>query len=157
MSDTKSEVPVSFMNRVISRQSELGLSDHAINKKMGAAFGMRFTSIKRGTFPIPIGDIPELAIVLALEPSSLLRHAMRERAPDLMQIIDQYMRPSELTPREAHMLAQFRNMVTDEVAGPMVYEVTTHRAMIIDSVRRMPGEVEEDSKPSKVKEPPTHL
>lgn len=85
-----------------------------------------------------MSDVPLLAKALDIEPGSLLRHALRERGPDLLALLDEYMRPAELTPREASMLAQFRNLVKDEDSGSMVYEVTTHRAMIVDSVRRMP-------------------
>lgn len=106
---------------------------------MGVPPDVRFSSIKKESRPLSLDYVPRLAIALELDPGDLLRHALRERAPDFLQMVDQYMHPGALTSREAQVLAQFRNIVKDDDQGQMVYEVTTHRAMIIDSVRRVPS------------------
>lgn len=98
---------------------------------------------------ISLDYIPGLAIVLDLDPGDLLRFALREQTPDFLQMLDQYIHPSGLNAYEAQVLAQYRNLGKDEEMGSVVYEVPTHRAMIIDSVHRVPGATAEQAPPTK--------
>lgn len=149
MTVQRSQVTASFMERITARQEELGLSDEEVDKQVGATSGFSLAAIKKSSRQLGLDDIPKLAIALEFDPGDLLRHALRERAPEHLQLLDQYMHPSGLTAREANVLAQYRSLVRDEESGPIVYEVTTHRAMIIDSVRRVHRAAQEKTVPPK--------
>jgi hypothetical protein len=128
-------MPSSFLDRVVARQDELGLTDADIDKALGTSFGRLWRRIKKRAFPLALYQVPKLAVVLQLDRASLLRQAMQEMFPDLLHLVDEHLQPSQLSDREARLIKQFRKVTAGKEIGPVVYyEVATKKTLVIEGV-----------------------
>ncbi|CAN7386959.1 hypothetical protein LJR084_002458 [Variovorax sp. LjRoot84] len=135
MNEQNHKAPSSFLDRVIARQDELEITDSEMDKLMGYRLGRLWRRIKVRRFPLSLSDVPQLAKALNLDAASLMRHAMQEMLPDFLELMDEHLRPSELSEREARLIKQFRKVTAGKGLGPIVYyEVTTSQTLIIEGV-----------------------
>jgi hypothetical protein len=114
--------PVSVMTRIEERQAALGLSDQELCAAVGFDREIVWTLIRTGSMKLPLNKVPAFAKALALEPGPLLRTAMDESSPGLMQLIRDVFDPLDLTDSEQRLIKHLRHLAGGKPTGPLVLD-----------------------------------
>lgn len=117
-----SVVPAGMATLIQSRQTELGMTDRALCVALGFEREIVLTLIKQGTMKLPIDKVPALAAALVLDPSSLLRDALRESAPGMLAVIEAVYNPLQLTTTEENLIKHLRQLTGNQKTTPLVFE-----------------------------------
>lgn len=75
------------------RQNEMGTTDHEIAVALGYDHDRVIEMLKRGTLQFPLNRVIELATVLDVDATAVLRLALSESNPVLLNVIEQVMGP----------------------------------------------------------------
>jgi len=110
------------MTRIENRQAALCLSDQELCAAVGFDREIVWTMIKSGNMRLPLRKIPELARTLSFEAGPLLRAAMDETSPGLLQLIKDVFDPLELTECEQRLVKHLRHLAGDKATGPIVFD-----------------------------------
>ncbi|ABE43855.1 hypothetical protein [Polaromonas sp. JS666] len=78
-----------LISLISERQIALGKSDAELSTALGFERSTILTMTKSGAIKFPLNKIPALAEALELDASDLLVTAMKESAPDLLELIEQ--------------------------------------------------------------------
>jgi transcriptional regulator with XRE-family HTH domain len=99
------------LHRVIAnRIDESGLSQREIAAALGYSRSNVVAMIKAGEMRVPIAKIPALADILAMDRVELLRAAMAEYQPEVLETINQIIR-EPVPENERRLLAELRRMI----------------------------------------------
>jgi hypothetical protein len=114
--------PVSVMTTIEERQAALGLSDQELCAAVGFDRQVVLTMIKTGAMKLPLNRVPAFANALSLEAGPLLRTAMEESSPGLLQLIRDVLDPLDLTDSEQRLIKHLRQLAGDKPTGPLVLD-----------------------------------
>jgi hypothetical protein len=112
----------SLSDLISHRQDELGLSDADLCHAIGFDKLIAITLIKAGTMRMPLNKIPTVARALSLEPGPLLKLALEESSPGLLELIKDVLDPMALTECEVNLINHLRRLAGDTTTGPIVFE-----------------------------------
>ncbi|QDL35957.1 hypothetical protein [Rhodoferax sediminis] len=113
---------VSLAALIEARQAELGLTDQQLCTALGFEREIVLMLIKQGTMKFPLNKVPALAAALSLNAVDLLRQALQESSPDLMQVIEQVFNSAQVTTSEMNLIRHLRSLAGDRAAAPIVLE-----------------------------------
>ena len=113
--------PQTFIGLMEARQAALGLTNHDICLAIGLEREVALELIKTGSMKFPLTKIPALAAVLALDPAELLKLALSEQSPDLLQVIEEAFNPMRLTATETNLIRHLRELAGNAVGAPIVF------------------------------------
>lgn len=105
-----------------TRQLELGIVDSELALALGYEHERVFELIKKGRLRLPMNKIGQLATALSLDPLDVLRVAMDDAAPGLLDIIKAVLNPLNLTKSEARLIQHCRKLANGRPIGPMVID-----------------------------------
>ena len=88
MKQSEATVQVSLATQIETQQALIGLSNEDLCTALGFERQIALTLVKTGSMKMPLNKIPALAAALKLDPVELLKTAMSETSPDLLQVID---------------------------------------------------------------------
>ena len=97
-------IPQTFIALMEARQAALELSDHDLCAAVGLEREIALGLIKAGSMRMPLTKIPTLAAALELDPAELLKLALSEQSPDLLQVIEEAYNPLRLPLSEGMIL-----------------------------------------------------
>ena len=112
--------PQTLVALVETRQAALELSDHDLCAAIGLERAIALGLIKSGSMRMPLTKIPALAVALALDPAELLKLALSEQSPDLLQVIEESFDPLRLTVTEQNLIRHLRELCGDTPGQPIV-------------------------------------
>jgi hypothetical protein len=113
--------PQTLVDIVKARQAVLELSDHDLCVAVGLERAIALGLIKSGSMRMPLTKIPALATALALDPAELLKLALSEQSPDLLQVIEEAFNPMCLTATETNLIRHLRELAGNAVSAPIVF------------------------------------
>jgi transcriptional regulator with XRE-family HTH domain len=113
-----------------SRQRALGLSDEQVARALGYDRGIVVVLMKQGSLKLPINKVELLAEVLTVDGSEVLRCALSEQIPELMQVIDRTFGPFALSPTERSLITHVRKISAGREARPVVIDGTAVIALL---------------------------
>ncbi len=113
--------PVTVISLIEARQVALGLTDHDLCLAVGLEREIALGLIKTGNMKFPMTRIPALAAALDLDPAELLKLALSEQSPDLLQVIEEEFNPMRLTATEVNLIRNLRELCGDTPGQPMVF------------------------------------
>ena len=112
--------PQTFIALMEARQAALGLTDRDLCAAVGLERAIALGLIKSGSMRMPLTKIPALAVALALDPAELLKLALSEQSPDLLQVIEESFDPLRLTVTEQNLIRHLRELCGDTPGQPIV-------------------------------------
>ena len=112
----------SLADLISHSQDELGMSDADLCHAIGFDKLIALTLVKAGTMRMPLNKIPALALGLSLEPGPLLKVALQESSPGLLELIKDVLDPIPLTECEVNLIKHLRRLAGDTATGPIVFE-----------------------------------
>lgn len=121
MNHSEVPVPVSLVTLIEAQQAILGLTNEDLCTALGFERRIALTLIKSGSMKMPLNKIPRLAATLKLDPVELLKTAMSETSPDLLQVIDEVLNPLRVTATETNLIRQLRELAGDQQLDPIVF------------------------------------
>lgn len=113
--------PVTLIGLIEARQTALGLTDHDLCAALGFERQIALTLIKAGTMRLPLTKIPALAAALELDRVELLKVALSESDPVLLQVIEEAFGPLRLTSSEVNLVRHLRELSGNTPLGPIVF------------------------------------
>lgn len=121
MLNCQSPTPASVMCQLEAQQAALGLTDQELSTAVGFERKIALTLIKQGSMKLPLNKVPAFAAALELDPSDLLRAALRESDPTLGQLIEEVFNPMRLTATEVNLVKHLRDLSGDTAVAPIVF------------------------------------
>lgn len=116
--------------QIEERQTALGITDHQLCEALGFDRTGVLALIKLGTMRMPLPKIPVLAAALGLNPAALLRIALTESSPGLLEVIEGVFGPLQLTQTERNLIKHLRKIAGDRPASPIVFEARAIIALV---------------------------
>ena len=113
---------LSLLKLIEARQAELGMTDKELCDALGFEREIVFTLIKQGMMKLPINKLPALANALQLDAAALLRTALPELSPGLLEMIEGVNNPLSLTTPEVNLIQHLRKLSGDRAGVPIVFE-----------------------------------
>lgn len=113
--------PQTVVSLMEARQAALGLTDHDVCLAVGLEREIALGLIKSGNMKFPLTRIPALAVALDLDPAELLKLALSEQSPDLLQVIEEAFNPMRLTATETNLIRHLRELAGNAVSAPIVF------------------------------------
>ena len=110
----------SLTDLIEARQHALRLSDQELCNAVGFERSITLTLIKAGTMKFPINKVPALAAVLDLDPADLLKTALTDASPDLLQTIEAVFNPLHLSASEVKLIEHLRELSGDRKGDPVL-------------------------------------
>ena len=114
-------IPQTFIALMEARQAALGLTDRDLCAAVGLEREIALGLIKSGSMRMPLTKIPALAAALELDPAELLKLALSEQSPDLLQVIEEAYNPLRLTATETNLIKHLRELSGNAVGAPIVF------------------------------------
>ncbi len=114
-------IPQTFIALMEARQAALELSDHDLCAAIGLERAIALGLIKSGSMRMPLTKVPALAAALDLDPAELLKLALSEQSPDLLQVIEEAFNPMRLTATETNLIRHLRELCGDTPGQPIVF------------------------------------
>lgn len=114
-------IPQTFIVLMEARQAALELSDHDLCAAIGLERAIALGLIKSGSMRMPLTKVPALAAALDLDPAELLKLALSEQSPDLLQVIEEAFNPMRLTATETNLIRHLRELCGDTPGQPIVF------------------------------------
>lgn len=105
-----------------AHQTRLGLSDQDLCLAAGIDKLIVLQLIKNGSMKLPLNWIPALASALGVPTIDLLRAALHETSPDLLQLIDNAFNPLCLSASETHLIKHLRQLSGNAPVSPLVFD-----------------------------------
>ena len=121
MKQSEATVQVSLATQIETQQALIGLSNEDLCTALGFERQIALTLVKTGSMKMPLNKIPALAAALKLDPVELLKTAMSETSPDLLQVIDEVLNPLRVTATEMNLIRQVREISGDQQLAPIVF------------------------------------
>ena len=122
MSNLAATSPATLISQLEAAQATLGLTDQQLCDALGFERPVVLTLIKAGSMKMPLNKIPALARVLKLDAAELMRVALSESAPDLLQVIEEVFNPLNLSAAEVNLITHLRKLSGDQSGAPIVFE-----------------------------------
>jgi hypothetical protein len=104
---------------IAHRQNELSKSDEALSAQTSVAARV-IALIKEGKAKLPIVNVPATARALEVPEGRLLRIALHEYSPELLQIIDSVWQPMDLTRNVRDLIKKYQRISKGRDAFPVV-------------------------------------
>lgn len=130
MNATKTTKP-SLAELIRVRQAELGLTDQQLSEAIGYERAIVIALIKQGTVRFPINKVPQLAVALSVDAADLMRAALSEASPDLLQVVERTLNPLKLTTAEMNLIRHLRKLAGNRAVAPIVFEGSGVIAMVM--------------------------
>lgn len=111
----------SLVSLIEERQLALDLTDDQLAAAVGFERGGIMSLIRSGAIKFPLSKIPALAEVLEIDASDLLMTAMKEVAPDLLDLIERVWGPRDLTLEEGRLVQACRKLAAGRKVAPIVF------------------------------------
>lgn len=121
MSPSTSATPTSLIGQIQAQQALLALTDHDLCAALGFEREIVLTMIKAGNMKLPLNKVPALAVALELDAAELLKVALRETSPDLLQVIEEVFNTASLTATEMNLIRHLRELCGNTPASPLVF------------------------------------
>lgn len=121
MTTALTPAPQSLVGLMQARQASLDLTDRDLGLAIGLEREIALTLIKAGTMRMPLNKIPALAAALKLDAVELLKVALRESDPVLLQVIEEAFNPLCLTSTEQNLIKHLRELSGNTVGAPIVF------------------------------------
>lgn len=122
--------PATLVDLIEARQTALALTDHDLCAALGFERQIALTLIKAGTMRLPLTKIPALASALELDRVELLKVALSESDPVLLQVIEEAFGPLRLTSSEVNLVRHLRELSGNTPVGPIVFDGKTVVALV---------------------------
>lgn len=104
-----------------SRMTELDLSQADLAIALGVERPSMIAMILDGRMPMPTAKIPALAEALALDPVHVLRAALHDLQPELLDVIESMLERPLLSANEAALIDAYRDATGDsDVTGVII-------------------------------------
>lgn len=113
--------PVTLASLIEARQTALALTDHDLCAALGFERQIALTLIKAGTMRLPLTKLPALAAALELDRIELLKLALSESDPVLLQVIEEAFSPLRLSATEVNLITHLRELSGNTVCAPIVF------------------------------------
>ena len=121
--DISTSAPLNpFIEQITARQAELGITHKQLCDALGFERELILTLILRGTMRLPLTKLPALAKFLDLDAMQLLRSALPDMAPGLLEVVEGIFNPLKLTTAEVNLIHHLRKLSGDRVGVPIVFE-----------------------------------
>ena len=114
--------PVSLVALIEARQKELGVSEFELAEALGFERQIVFTQIQLGRMRFPLEKLPALAKFLDIDAVELLRVALPEQLPGLLEVVEEIYNPHQLTTAETNLIHHLRKLSGDRVGAPIIFE-----------------------------------
>lgn len=111
-----------FVEQIAARQIELGISHKQLCDELGFDREIVLTLILQGSIRLPLTKLPALAKFLDLDAMNLLRSALPDMAPGLLEVVEGIFNPLKLSPTEINLIHHLRKLSGDRVGAPIVFE-----------------------------------
>ena len=122
MTFSKLVQPRSLIALIEARQKELGVCEFELAEALGFERQIVFTQIQLGKMRFPLDKLPALAKFLDLDAVDLLRVALPDMAPGLLEVVEGIFNPLKLTTAEVNLIHHLRKLSGDRVGAPIVFE-----------------------------------
>ncbi|MBB1075781.1 hypothetical protein HUU62_15335 [Rhodoferax sp. 4810] len=122
MSNIATTSPTTLVAQLEAAQAALGLSEQELSELVGFERPVILTLIKAGTMNFPLAKIPALAKALHLHAADLMRAALRESSPELLQVIEEVFNPLHLSAAEQNLIKHVRELSGGQAGAPIVFE-----------------------------------
>jgi hypothetical protein len=119
---TAASTSTTLVAQIEERQAVLGITDHQLCEALGFDRTGVLALIKLGTMRMPLPKIPVLVVALGLDPAELLRLALTESSPELLELIEGVFGPLQLTTTERSLIKHLRKIAGDRPASPIVLD-----------------------------------
>jgi len=77
--------------------------------------------IKQGTLRFTLNKIPALAIALSVDAADVMRVALSEAAPDLLEGVERTLNPRKLTTAKTNPIQHLRKLAGNRALAPIVF------------------------------------
>ena len=111
-----------IIQRITARQAELGISHQQVCDELGIEREIVLTLILQGSMRLPLTKLPALAKFLDLDAMDLLRTALPEMSPGLLEVVEGIFNPLKLTTAEVNLIHHLRKLSGARVGAPVVFE-----------------------------------
>lgn len=122
MTFSKLVQPRSLIALIEARQKELGVCEFELAVALGFERQIMFTMIQFGKTSLPLDKLPALAKFLDLDAVDLLRVALPEQLPGLLEVVEEIYNLHKLTTAEMNLIHHLRKLSGDRVGAPIVFE-----------------------------------
>ena len=111
-----------FVEQIAARQVERGITHKQLCDELGFEREIVLTLILKGSMRLPLTKLPALAKFLDLDAMVLLRSALPDLAPGLLEIIEPIINPLKLSTAEVNLIHHLRKLSGDRLGAPIVFE-----------------------------------
>ena len=111
-----------IVNIIETRQALLKLTDHDLCRAVGFDRQITLSLVKSGTMKFPLTKIPALGTALGLDPIDLMKTALAETSPDLLQVLKEVFAPLAMTATELNLIRHVRELSGDRQCAPIVFD-----------------------------------
>ncbi|MDP9902143.1 hypothetical protein [Variovorax ginsengisoli] len=117
---SKNPTTISFL--IIHRQLLLGMDDDTLSAAIGFPSTNVIPLLKRGSMRLPLNRVKALAKALEADPVMVLRLAISESVPGLLEIIDEILNPLNLSAAEVNLVRHCRRLAGKKKTTPLVID-----------------------------------
>lgn len=116
---------------IAQAQESLGLSDQDVAEVLGHDKSVVIRMIKTGKMRLPIGQVPQLAELLDLEPQMLMRKLLGEISLDVLQAIESCYGPLDLSQSEIRLISAIRKSSGGRDAATVLFDKESIIALVV--------------------------
>ena len=122
MPNVNATPPATLIAQLDAAQITLDLTDLQLCEALGFERPVVLTLIKAGTMKLPLAKVPALAKALRLDAAELMRTALRESSPELLEAIEEALNPLRLSATEVNLITHLRKLSGDQIGAPIVLD-----------------------------------
>ena len=115
---------------ITERQVAQNLTDEVLGTAVGFERPSIMSMIKTGAIRFPLNKIPALAQALELDAANLLVIAIKESAPDLLDLMEEVWGPRDLTPEERRLVQACRKIAAGRKMAPIIFGESGQQSVI---------------------------